>query len=254
MQISRLNFPDLITAWEDLNELFVLAVKPRENLRDTYFQKNALYFYNVILDINKPIFPENFDIGRQFNYTRNKWSILISNYIDLGRLEELKSQIKQNMSKNKFYNISYSFDNNHAHGKNCLMNMVVTKRYGDPTPYITFYLRSSEVTKRLAVDFLLAKRIGDFLYENKEYKITFNILQLFQDNTVLLMYGAYKDLTPLLKNRKDERGIELNKKWEFIKTATEDDFKYKVHRRVFKVLRPDLYKYPKTKAKNCKLF
>lgn len=254
MQLHKLYFPDLITAWERLNELFINAVEPKEKSRDTTFVKNALYFYNVIIDIDRPYFPGKFDFGRQFNYTKNKWSILISNYINKASLVDFKNKIIASKGSNKFYNLSYSFDNNHAHGKKCLMNMVATRRYGDPVPYLTFYLRASEVTKRLAVDFLLAKRIGDFLFENKEYKIVFNINQLFQDNVVLLMYGAYKDIMPLLEVRKDPRGELLKSHLQKVKVSSESDFKYKVHRRVFKVLRPDLYSYPKTKARHCKLF
>ena len=240
MEIHKIRYPSLLTAWEGLNELFYLVedqgVPSYEP--DTHVSKNAVYFYNVIVDIDKPTFPEDFDFGRKFNYTINKWTTLLSNYVDLDALGAFKETLDKGIKSNKFYSLAYSFSNNHVFGKKCLMNMVVTKRYGNKTPYITFYLRASEVTKRLAVDFLLAKRIGDFLFDNKEYKVVFVIQQLFQDNTVLLMYQAHKDCSKYLYNRRDERGKRL---WAIVnkmKTSTEKDFKYKVHRRVFKVIRP----------------
>lgn len=257
MEIHKIRYPSLITAWEGLNELFYLVEdqdKPSYE-RDTFVSKNAVYFYNVVVDIDTPDFPEDFDFGRRFNYTMNKWTSLLSNYVDLDALEEFKETLDINIKKNKFYNLAYSFSNNHNFGKKCLMNLTATRRYGNKTPYLTFYLRASEVTKRLAVDFLLAKRIGDYLFDNKEYKIVFVIQQLFQDNTVLLMYQAHRDASRLIYGRKDTRGKRLESLLKFMLTSTEEDFKYKVHRRAFKVIRPDLYQYPKTMiAKNCKLY
>lgn len=254
MQVHKIHYPSLISAWRGLNELFYL-VQDSSTGRDTYVSKNAVYFYNIIVDIDTNKFPEKFDFGRCFNYTMNKWNTLISNYVDLDALGQFKETLDVSIKSNKFYNLAYSFSNVHDHGKNCLMNLVATKRYGNKVPYITFYLRASEVTKRLAVDFLLAKRIGDFLFDNNQYKIVFVIQQLFQDNTVLLMYQAYRDASHLLEGRIDPRGVRLLTQLNKMQTQTEADFKYKVHRRVFKVLRPDLYKYPTTMvAKNCKLY
>lgn len=248
-------YKTFLEAWEKINQAFVLH-NPEDNLEDDDIRTvtQAVYLYNQVIHIeNTDEYPETYNFGEAFNYTKNKWTRLIGNYIDRAALEQFKERINKETSSKKFFNIPYFFDNNHLNGKNCLMYMLATKRYGGGPPYLTFNMRASEVTKRLLLDFLLAKRIGDYLFENTKYKVTFSISQMFQDNTVLLMYHKHEDLTPYLKNRKDKRGIRLYGQLNGLLKGKESDFKYKVHKRVFKVLRPDLYKYPTLLAKDCQI-
>ena len=166
------------------------------------------------------------------------------------------------------YNYSMSFTNNHGCGKKCLLSIVFSKRCKENNPTISVYLRASEITKRLIFDFLFVQRIGEYVYGHNNFKMVFHINQMFNDNTVLLMYHAHKDIRKLLKKKEDKRSIkpleDLNtflekqrsiKLLEDLNTFLEkpiDSIKYKIHKRVAKVLQEDIKK-PVTLVKDCKL-
>lgn len=46
---------------------------------------------------------------------------------------------------------------------------------------------------------------------------------------------------------------ELKDRLEYLLNCKPEDIKYKVHKRALKVLRPEIFKYPVTLAKDCKL-
>lgn len=249
-----LRYNNFTEAWESLNELFIEGPKPLfSGPNGTRFAR-AQYLYNVSVDIENPILDPEFDFGRKFNYTQQKWTMLMSNYICMDKLAILKQEITTASQSRKPFNITYDFHNTHKNGKGCLIAMLATKRYANNTPYLTFYLRASEITKRLSVDFLLAQRIGEYLFNGQNFKVTFNFNQLFNDDTVLLMYHAHKNIRGLLRKSNNENAPILLKRLKEMLHGEEKDFKkYKVHFRAFKVIRPDLYKYPQLLAKNCKL-
>ena len=145
------------------------------------------------------------------------------------------------------------FTNNHKHGKSCLLSMVFCRRPGIDKPNITIFLRASEVTKRLLCDLLLFQRIGEYVYGDTPFTITVHFNQIFNDDTVLLMYNAHKDLGSLLSNSNTDRSKYMRLKLEEFLRKNPQDVKYKIHRRVVKVLRPDLMKYPITLVRDCKL-
>ena len=70
---------------------------------------------------------------------------------------------------------------------------------------------------------------------------------MFNDDTVLLMYHAHKSVLEL-DIKKD-----LKDRLEYLLNCKPEDIKYKVHKRALKVLRPEIFKYPVTLAKDCKL-
>ena len=102
-----------------------------------------------------------------------------------------------------------SFTNNHGCGKKCLLSIVFSKRCKENNPTISVYLRASEITKRLIFDFLFVQRIGEYVYGHNNFKMVFHINQMFNDNTVLLMYHAHKNIRKLLKKKEDKRSIKL---------------------------------------------
>lgn len=75
---------------------------------------------------------------------------------------------------------------------------------------------------------------------------------MFNDNTVLLMYHAYKDIKGILKNKKGKRSIKLLENLNIFLEKPIDSIKYKIHKRVAKVLQEDIKK-PVTLVKDCKL-
>lgn len=249
-------YKDSLSAWEGLNEDFILN---REWLH-TFAKGGALYSYDTVIHIQNPQMDPNIDFGRLFNYTRAKWSQLIRNYINDTELFKIKGEVeREEISKNTSYAIAMQFTNSHKHGKSCLLSMVFSRRPGISTPNVTVFLRASEVTKRLLCDLLLFQRIGEYVYDYKvPFTLTIHFNQIFNDDAVLLMYHAHKDIFKLLDdNRKgvdnpDRLDYMGNKLQDFLRKRPEE-VKYKIHRRVVKVLRSDLVKYPVTLAGSCLL-
>lgn len=244
---------DSMKAWEGLNEAFLKA----DSRFHFLFGHGALYAYDLVIGIRNPKVDPDFDFGRHFNYTSSKWRSLVSNYIDKEELELIRDEVTTEESKrssSKVYNLALQFTNKHGHGKNCLLSMVFSHRLGDIKPTISVFLRASEVTKRLICDLLLFQRIGEYVYEDIPFQLVIHFNQIFNDDIVLLMYDVHRPITPILNEFKSDRSNLLRGKLEVLKKANPEDIKYKVHRRAAKVLHPDLYKYPKTLAKNCRLW
>ena len=243
-------FKDSLSAWENINEMF---------LRHDYelgatIHAHALYVYDCTIGIRKPKLDPEFDFGKHFNYTISKWKSLVANYIDKPELDEIRKEVAHEESKKtKIYNLALQFTNKHGHGKNCLLSMVFSRRANESKPTINVFLRASEVTKRLVCDLLLFQRIGEFVYGDTEFQLIIHFNQMFNDDTVLLMYHAHKSIKSILRESTSQRSKELLEKLKKLLKTNPEDIKYKVHRRAAKVLRPDICKYPKTLAKDCKL-
>lgn len=241
-------FPDPLLAWEYFNEVFLSG----EEGLPFVFQKNATYLYDVVFGIVDPRLPSNIDFGKLFNYSMAKWKLLVSNYLDKSVMDKTKKEVTDLHKKGSIYNYSMSFTNNHEHGKKCLLSIVFSKRCKENNPTISVYLRASEITKRLIFDFLFVQRIGEYIYGNNNFKMVFHINQMFNDNTVLLMYNAHKNIKRILKNKNDIRSIKLLEDLNNFLERPIDDIKYKIHRRVAKVLQSKIRK-PMTLVKDCKL-
>lgn len=244
-------FTNSLKAWEKLNEAFIR----NDGGLHAECKSKALYVYDLVIGIEKPDIGE-FDFGKHFNYTISKWRSLVSNYIDYDKLDSVKKEVLAIHNKGgKIYNIALQFDNKHGHGKNCLLSMVFSNRVnGDDKPVISVFLRASEVTKRLICDLLLFQRIGEYVYGNNDFKLVIHFNQIFNDDTVLLMYHAHKDVNKVLRKCNDEsRKKELSTRLNHMLTCDPKTVKYKVHLRALKVLRPEIYKYPVTLATKCKL-
>ena len=243
-------FKDSLSAWETINEMF-LRHSPELGAIE---HSHALYVYDYVMGIEIPKLDPKFDFGRHFNYTMAKWKSLIANYIDFPELNKIKEEVTKEelKSKSRIYNLALQFHNKHGHGKNCLLSMVFSHRACEEIPTISVFLRASEVTKRLVCDLLLFQRIGEYVYGNKPFSLVIHFNQMFNDDTVLLMYHAHKDIHKIIKPTTD-RSKHLLSTLDKLLTKNPAEVKYKVHRRASKVLRPDLCKYPKTLAKDCKL-
>lgn len=240
----EINFNSSLEAWEGINEMFLQGKAP-------YFN-GGFYLYNVTLNIENPKINFNAPLGRYFNYSRAKWTQLLGNYLNKSLLNSLKKEIKSK-GDNKTYNIEYSFENNHAHGKNCLLSAVFSFRLDTKKPHITFFLRASEITKRLLVDLIFFQRIGEYVYGKSPFTISVHIVQVFQDPTVLLMYHAHKSILKYLSKNKTLSGKKMLDTYSKFMESKPSDIKYKVHLRAFKVLRPDLYEYPNFTLEDCTL-
>lgn len=250
-------YDNSLSAWEDLNRVFLIGFNDLGFIR----KSGCSYLYDLVVRIKNPSFDPEFDFGSHFNYSMAKWKSLVSNYIDKEALSSIKGEVLKEESKGKsrIYNLALQFNNKHKHGKNCLLSIIFSRRAGNTTPTLIIYLRSSEVTKRLACDLLLFQRIGEYVYGEKEFEMIVHFNQLFNDDTVLLMYHAHENLFDLIRGYTkivDEptknRLLSLRKELKELLSKDPMDIKYKIYRRVARSIQRE-YKKPKTLAKHCTL-
>lgn len=252
--IHSLEFATSQEAWEKLNEGF-LRMDPLLFEKGAIANSGLAVVYNVFIKIRKAWMDPNFDYGYTFNYTETKWTSLLNNYIDFNRLDLIRSKLRYLKSKyNQNYNISYLFNNRHDNGKQCLLVATFSKRFQEDIPVVTMILRASEITKRLAFDFLLVQRMAEYVY-GPEQSVQINVFatQMYGNIETLLMYDPHKPIKKVLKGLNPEDPW-IKRIWEVynkFKNGTEKDFSsFKVFFRCFKVIRKDLYESRKLLAKD----
>ena len=241
--IHRLEFATSQEAWESLNEAF-LRLDPVIFGKGAVANSGVAMSYNVFIKIRKAWMDPDFNYGRLFNYTEAKWTSLLNNYIDFNKLDLLRSKLrflKVKYSQN--YNISYVFNNKHDNGKQCLLAATFSKRFDGDVPVITMVLRASEITKRLAFDFLLVQRMAEYVYGPQQtVQINLFCTQMFGNVETLLMYHTHKPLKKVLKGVDNPWADTLKAKLKDIQSSPEEKYSsFKVFFRSFIVLRPDLY-------------
>lgn len=242
-------FKSSLEAWERINEMFLT----KEDL-PFYKKGNCLYVNDIVVKIEDPVIPDNINFGRYFNYTNKKWLDLIGNYVDLEELNKIKVEIDlSKRNSTRLYNLAMQFNNKHGHGKNCLLSIVFSKRDNSNKSTVVVFLRASEVTKRLILDLLLFQRMGEYVYGKGNFNLVIHFNQMFNDVTVLLMYHVHSNILSILEGYDNDWSQSIKTRLKYMLSCKESDIKYKVYKRAYKVLRPDLYEYPTTLVKNCKL-
>ena len=241
--LHSLEFATSQEAWEKLNEAF-LRLDPVLFEKGATANSGVAVVYNVFIKVRKAWVDPDFDYGRCFNYKEAKWTSLLNNYIDFNKLDLLRSKERvMKKSYNQNYNISYTFNNHHDNGKQCLLAATFSKRFNEDVPVITMVLRASEITKRLIFDLLLVQRMAEYVY-GPEQTVQLNIFatQMYGNTETLLMYHTHKSLKKVLKGVKNPWTDKVLETWEKFQNGTEKQFSsFKVFFRSFKVLRPDLY-------------
>lgn len=241
--LHSLEFATSQEAWEKLNEAF-LRLDPVLFEKGATANSGVAVVYNVFIKVRKAWVDPDFDYGRCFNYKEAKWTSLLNNYIDFNKLDLLRSKVRvMKKSYNQNYNISYTFNNHHDNGKQCLLAATFSKRFNEDVPVITMVLRASEITKRLIFDLLLVQRMAEYVY-GPEQTVQLNIFatQMYGNTETLLMYHTHKPLKKVLKGVKNPWTYKVLETWEKFQNGTEKQFSsFKVFFRSFKVLRPDLY-------------
>jgi len=153
--------------------------------------------------------------------------------VDLVKSEVLEREHK----KTQNYNLAFKFSNTHGSGHGCLISCVFQRRYTHDNPVVIINIRSSEVTKRLLMDFLLVQRITEYIYgEDVSASV-----KLFSGNVYLsaenfVMYHNHKDLTTFINPEHsvmEQRIYDIYNK--FIQPEAME-IKYKVHLRAVKRL------------------
>lgn len=231
-------YPNLLAAWRGINEHLLLA--EGEIIEKGWGQYGPqMTAYNNHIFIESLDFDPEFDFGKILGYSDKKWSSLVNNYVDFDYLDMIKNEIQMREQKNaRSYNYSYHFVNVHGSGKDCLISLTFTKRIYTKTPTAVFHIRTSEVTKRLPFDFLLVKRICQYIYgEDAHVHVEFVAPSYYITSESIVMYDNVKKIKRLLKKAKRKQG-SLGKFQQrvdmvydkFMKTPLEE-ITYKVNQR-----------------------
>lgn len=241
--IHSLEFATSQEAWEKINEAF-LRLDPILFSKGATANSGVAVAYNVFVKIRKAWVDPEFDYGRCFNYTETKWTSLLNNYIDFNKLDLMRSRIRTfRNSYSQNYNVTYTFNNRHDNGKQCLIAATFSKRFNMDIPVITMIMRASEVTKRLIFDFLLIQRMAEYIYgPDQTVQINVFATQMYGNCETLLMYDTYRPFKKVVKGVDNPWVNSLKETMNKFKTGTEAKYSsFKVFFRSFKVLRPDLY-------------
>lgn len=243
-----------LEAWEKLIENF-LKKKPEWFCEGVgYNLTNSLYTYDLAVEIEEAKFEPSFDFGKMFGYTRTKWTGLISNYLDLDVLDDVRDivrDLEEKKTVNRNYHMGFHFADNHGNGKGCLVGGILSRKIGVDKPEITILLRTSEVVARLAVDMLLFCRMGEYIYGHSDFKLNLILKCAYADDTVILLYNNHKRIRKVLRKCDDEaRKEKIESSFRRLKKSAEGTYKTYGHNlRAFKILRTDLnYKKPKPMA------
>ena len=236
-------------AWEWVNEFLVTkedTVKRRGGMRSGA----QIISYDHFLEIHKMWVNPEFDFGFIFGYKKQKWSILKSNYVDMNMVDLVKSEVlEREKKKTANYNLAFKFSNTHGSGHGCLISLVFQRRHTQDNPIVIVNIRSSEVTKRLLMDFVLVQRITEYIYGDDvsaSMKVFCANMYLSIEN--FIMYHKHKPIETFINpegNSMERRAFEIKEK--FMKPEALN-INYKVHLRAVKRLQG--FPNPELKAKN----
>ena len=237
---TELSFGSSQEAWEGINEYLVINA---ENIPQNNGVRygSLIILYNVFIGIRKAWVDPEFDFGRIFSYRIQKWNKLLTNYVNLNQLDLVKAEVEMKERKGTGnYNITFVFDNNHLSGHGCLLHLTFIRRPNCPDRILQFSLRSSEVTKRLLLDFLLIQRIGEYVYGDADMSIEFFCPNMYITAENFVMYNNIKPIRKLLKGL--EKTPFQTKVMEAIKKFQNVDIEsisYRVFRRAARCLQLD---------------
>lgn len=233
--LTRLKFADLTAAWHGVNDYMGNCEKEIRKKGGT-ISGSELASYNNMIMVERCKLDPYFNFGKILGYQSKKWSKLLNNYCNYNYLDLIRNEIvERERKRSSSYNYTYHFDNVHGSGKDCLISLTFSRRRNHPRPIVYFYTRASEVTKRLAFDFLLIQRMTEYIYGKKaEVELICHIPFMFINMECYLMYvssmGGVKYLRK--ENGKYTHYQEkLIKKYEFFLETDLEKIKYKVHTR-----------------------
>jgi hypothetical protein len=240
-------------AWEWINEF--LAMKEPEVVANGGVRSGPqMISYDHFMEINKAWVDPEFDFGKMFGYRIQKWSKLISNYIDFDFLDIARSQVLERENKRaQHYTVVYKFSNTQTSGHACLISLVFQRRITQDNPIVVMNIRSSEVTKRLLMDFLLVERIIEYVYGPKHgASIKVYCANVYLSGEAFTMYNTLKPLRNLLAGNDTPMAGRILGLLDKFEKPESLNIKYRVHLRAVKRLHNIDVK--SLFAKNLKLF
>lgn len=234
-------------AWEDLHRYFLNCTKEIESTPGGGRYGGQMRVFDMYIRIDQAWVLPTFDFGNMFGYRQQKWTTLVNNYVDREELEILKKEVaERELRGSKNYQLSMVFHNKHKHGKNCLLSLTVSKRGSRDDIFLVFTLRSSEITKRLLMDFLLVQRIGEYIFgPEQKFGLICQPVNIYMNPEAFTMFDSHISLKKLVDKKRKERDSWQTRTLallEKFKTIDVDKVTYKVHKRCVRQLqRPNGY-------------
>ena len=224
-------------AWEWINE-YLACEEPTVIASGGVRSGPQMISYDHFMEINKVWVDPNFDFGKMFGYKIQKWSKLISNYVDFDFLDIARSLVlEKEVKKQQAYTIGFKFANSHTSGHACLLTLVFQRRITCDNPIVIMNIRSSEVTKRLLMDFLLVERIIEYIYGQKHgASLKVYCGNMYLSGEAFTMYHTYKNLRTLLDGNKTAMAERILKILDKFEKPESLKMNFKVHLRAVKRL------------------
>jgi hypothetical protein len=212
-------------AWESLNE---------QLFKGSNTVGNISYGYDITGHISKAWVDPEFDFGSKLGYTKSKWTHLVNNYIDLNYLDIIKAEVSRAEKSNRAsYSFAYHFKNTHANGKDCLVGLVVSKRYNHDVPVFTFFTRATELTKRFLFDLLLIQRVGEYIYgDDRTIELKLNIPMAYIQAESFTIYNNIKQLHKIAQMPPTKFQRSVLSLLDKFKTGDASKINYDSHRRI----------------------
>lgn len=241
--VKLLQFDTLQAAWEGINEY--MGLKEQEVFKHGGIYGTEFIAYNTLITAKKGRIDPNFDFGDVLGYHIKKWTTLVKNYVDFNYLDLLKSEIQMRENKKaKSYNIAFKFSNKYGGGKDCLLNLVFSKKIGEEYPTVFFCTRVSEVTCRLIFDFLLVQRICEYVYgkeKGRNCEVHFFAPSMYVTAERFSMYLSYKGMDKLGPHLSEANRFQrrILQTYKHFTTTDVTLIKYKAHRRCAEAIQRD---------------
>jgi hypothetical protein len=248
--MTQFNYTTSQEAWVELNRFLIEAI---EGL-DGVIMSNQVILYDVFIHILKSQIDEDWDFTKTANYTMSKWTSLVNNYVNRNHFEEIISLVHhKELKKDRNYNVSFHFSNEHDGGKGCLLTATFSRRYTEDKPYIHATMRASEFYKRGMFDLLLLHRMGQVAWgEDANFGITITAHQLWGGSDWLALLSSVIKPSRLFKNTVEGTFKEkVRKQYKYFRGIEDiDGLRYHAHKRACHVVQGSV-KEKRVLAKHC---
>ena len=235
---NYLEFDDLFSAWVGVNFHLVKNENKINQLGLGGLYGPAIHAYNVYIRVKSAkTYQEDWDISKYLGYTKKKWTTLVRNYVDMNYLDMVKNEINSRRTKkSRSYNYSLHFRNKYGSGKDCLICLNFCRRLGIDYPIVVFTMRTSEVTKRLIFDFILAQRLIEYVYgEDVHVELHFTAPTVFLNVDSFTLMNNVKSIRKFLdKVPENERGSiwkQTNETFTYFMNTNPNNITWKSNRR-----------------------
>ena len=200
--------------------------------------RGIAHSYNLDFFV-KPIIKRPINFTKMVNYTAAKWGGLVSNYLDFSEFQYIKERVSKRLGS-KSWAETMKFSHNTKSREACLISATFLNDEANNILFI--HVRTSEVYKRLAMDLVLAKRLGDAIFGDHPYiiRVFINHAWLSADwGSMLLKKPKFRRLGKSSKS--DTIAGRCYIKYKHFKKADWRSFTYNAHKRPARVLQNEVH-------------